>query len=55
MANLKIETLKPLHNMANLKIDWFGRSLSHRADKTSNTYAKVNSITGKTFLDLSKI
>ena len=36
--------------MANLKIDWFGRSLSHRADKTSNTYAKVNSITGKTFL-----
>ena len=25
--------------MANLKIDWFGRSLSHRADKTSNTYA----------------
>ena len=36
--------------MANLKIDWFGRSLSHRADKTSNTYAKVHSITGKTFL-----
>ena len=36
--------------MANFKIDWFGRSLSHRADKTSNTYAKVNSITGKTFL-----
>ena len=36
--------------MANLKIDWFGRSLSRRADKTSNTYAKVNSITGKTFL-----
>ena len=36
--------------MANLKIDWFGRSLSHRADKTSNTYAKVNCITGKTFL-----
>ena len=36
--------------MANLRIDWFGRSLSRRADKTSNTYAKVNSITGKTFL-----
>ena len=36
--------------MANLRIDWFGRSLSRRADKTSNTYAKVNNITGKTFL-----
>ena len=36
--------------MANLRIDWFGRSLSHRADKTSNTYAKVNNVTGKTFL-----
>ena len=43
-------TFNPYYNMANLKIDWFGRSLSHRADKTSNTYAKVNSITGKTFL-----
>jgi hypothetical protein len=36
--------------MANLRIDWFGRSLSRRADKTSNTYAKVNNVTGKTFL-----